>query len=343
MNTQPHSIFHLPARAPRARFAALALMAIVAFGATPLLAQAAGTYPDKPITLVIPFPPGGSTDLFARSMARALQQELKQTVVSENRAGAGGNIGVGYAARAQPDGYTLVLGTIGTQSINQFLYKDMPFDPERDFVPIALVATTPNIIAVNAASPIKSLPDLIAAAKRSKEKPMSYASPGVGSSVHLTGAFFEQAAGISLLHVPFKGVSGSLPAVVGGQVDILMDNLPSTLAQVKDGSKVRAIAVTSAKRAPQLPDVPTAVESGVKDLDVTAWFALYAPKGTPQPVVDTLIEASRRALVVPELVSAFDSLGAQPGTRFGPELAAFERAERQRWSGVVKARGIEAQ
>lgn len=303
----------------------------------------AADYPDKPITLVIPFPPGGSTDLFARNMARSLEKELKQTVVSENRAGAGGNIGVGFASRAQPDGYTLVLGTIGTQSINQYLYKDMPFDPARDFVPIALVATTPNIIAVNAQSPIKSLADLIASAKKSKDKPLSYASPGIGSSVHLTGAYFEQVAGVSLLHVPFKGVSGSMPAVVGGQVDILMDNLPSTLAQVKDGSKIRAIAVTSAKRAPQLPDVPTAIESGVDGLDVTAWFALYAPKGTPQPVVDTLIAASRKALQEPELVAAFDTLGAQPGARFGPELKAFEESERARWSEIVKSRGIQAQ
>jgi len=326
-----------------ARAAVSAVVATLAIGVMAGNAHAADDYPNKPITLVIPFPPGGSTDLFARSMARALEQELKQTVVSENRAGAGGNIGVGYAARAQPDGYTLVLGTIGTQSINQYLYKDMPFDPEKDFVPIALVATTPNIIAVNAQSPIKSLADLIAAAKRSQDKPLSYASPGVGSSVHLTGAYFEQVAGLSLLHVPFKGVSGSLPAVVGGQVDVLMDNLPSTLAQVKDGSKVRAIAVTSAKRAPQLPDVPTAIESGVKGLDVTAWFALYAPKGTPQPVVDKLIAASRQALVEPALVKAYDALGAQPGTRFGADLSAFEKTERARWSEVVKARGIQAQ
>lgn len=317
--------------------------AVLAGGIIPGHARAADTYPDKPITLVIPFPPGGSTDLFARSMARALQASLGQTVVAENRAGAGGNIGVGYAARAQPDGYTLVLGTIGTQTINQFLYKDMPFDPARDLVPLALVATTPNVIAVSASSPIKTLPELIAAAGKRKDTPLTYASPGVGSSVHLTGAFFEQAAGVSMLHVPFKGVSGSLPAVVGGQVDVLMDNLPSTLAQVKDGSKVRAIAVTSAARAPQLPDVPTAIEGGVKGLDVTAWFALYAPAGTPAPVVEKLIQASRQALAEPALVAAFDGLGAQPGKRFGPELAAFEKEERARWSEVIRARGIQAQ
>lgn len=303
----------------------------------------AQTYPDKPVTIVIPFPPGGTTDAFARSMGNALQGSLKQPFVADNRVGAGGNIGVGFAARAKPDGYTVVLGTIGTQVINQYLYKNMPFEPEQDLVPIALVATTPNVIAVSATSKVKTLGDLIAAAKASKDKPMSYASPGVGSSVHLTGAYLEQAAGIELLHVPFKGVSGSLPAVIGGQVDILLDNLPSTLAQVKDGSKLRAIAVTSPQRSPELPDVPTAVESGLQGLNVVAWFGLYAPRGTPQPIVDKLIEASRIALKSPAVVSAYASLGAQPGTLFGPELAAFEKSERSRWSTLVKDRDIRAE
>jgi tripartite-type tricarboxylate transporter receptor subunit TctC len=303
----------------------------------------AQSYPDKPVTMVIPFPPGGTTDAFARSMGNALQGILKQPFISDNRIGAGGNIGMGFAARAKPDGYTLVLGTIGTQAINQYLYKNMPFEPEHDFVPIALVATTPNVIAVSATSKIKTLGDLISAAKANKSKPLSYASPGVGSSVHLTGAYLEQAAGIELLHVPFKGVSGSLPAVIGGQVDILLDNLPSTLAQVKDGSKLHAIAVTSSQRSPELPNVPTALESGLEGLNVVAWFGLYAPRGTPQPIVDKLIEASRTALKSPAVVSAYANLGAQPGTLFGADLAAFEKSERARWSALVKARDIRAE
>jgi tripartite-type tricarboxylate transporter receptor subunit TctC len=303
----------------------------------------AQAYPDKPVTLVIPFPPGGTTDAFARSMGNALQGILKQPFVADNRVGAAGNIGMAYVARAKPDGYTLVLGTIGTQAINQYIYKSMPFEPERDLVPIALVATTPNVIAVATNSKIRTLGDLVAAAKASKDKPMSYASPGIGSSVHLTGALLEQAAGIELLHVPFKGVSGSLPAVIGGQVDILLDNLPSTLAQVKDGSKVRAIVVTSPQRSPELPDVPTAVESGLAGLNVQAWFGLYAPRGTPQPIVDKLIEASRAALKSPAVVSAYANLGAQPGTLFGADLAAFEKSERTRWSALVKERDIRAE
>src|SRR5690606_19657769 len=163
--------------------------------------------------------PAGTTDLAARTIAHAMEANLGQSIVVENRAGAGGSVGMGYLARAKPDGYTIGLGTIGTQSINQYLYKDMPFDPEKDFVPIALVLTTPNVIAVNAQSDIKNMKDLIAAAKASPDKKLTYASPGVGSSVHLTGAYLEQAAGIEMLHVPFKGVSGSLPALIGGQVD----------------------------------------------------------------------------------------------------------------------------
>lgn len=317
----------------------------LAYGAAITLATvmtAHAAYPDRPITLIVPYPPAGTTDLSARTMAQAMEAKLGQTIVVENRAGAGGSIGMGVVARAKPDGYTIGMGTIGTQTINQFLYKDMPFDPEKDFVPIALVVTTPNIIAVNAQSKIKNLSDLIAAAKASKGEKLTYATPGIGSSVHLTGAYLEQVAGVDMLHIPFKGVSGSLPALIGGQVDILLDNLPSTLAQVKDGSKVRAIAVTSAQRSPSLPDVPTVAESGLPNVDVTAWFALYAPKGTPPEAVEKLIAAAKDALASPELQAKFISLGAQAGTLTGSDLAAFENTERARWSKLIKDRNIQA-
>lgn len=310
--------------------------------ATVVTAHAAA-YPERPITLVVPYPPAGTTDIAARTIAQAMEAKLGQTIVVENRAGAGGSIGMGVVARAKPDGYTIGMGTIGTQTINQFLYKDMPFDPEKDFVPIALVVTTPNIIAVNAQSKIKNLGDLIAAAKARKNDKLTYASPGVGSSVHLTGAYLEQVAGIEMLHIPFKGASGSLPALIGGQVDVLLDNLPSSLAQIKDGSKIRGIAVTSAKRSPSVPDIPTVAESGLADFDVTAWFALYAPKGTPKEAVDKLISAAKDALASPELQAKFVSLGAQAGTLVGDDLAAFERKERARWSKLIKDRNIQMQ
>jgi tripartite-type tricarboxylate transporter receptor subunit TctC len=315
--------------------------ASIATLATAMAAHAA--YPENPITLVVPYPPAGTTDIAARTIAQAMEPKLGQTIVVENRAGAGGNIGMGVLARAKPDGYTIAMGTIGTQTINQFLYKDMAFDPENDFTPIALVLTTPNVIAVNTQSNIKNLADLIAAAKAAKEKKLTYASPGVGSSVHLTGAYLEQAAGIDMLHIPFKGVSGSLPALIGGQVDILLDNLPSTLAQIKDGSKIRGIAVTSAERSPSVPDIPTVAESGLPDVDVTAWFALYAPKGTPKEAVDRLISAASEALKSPELQAKFVAIGAQPGTLVGADLAAFETQERARWSKLIKERNIQVQ
>lgn len=301
-------------------------------------AHAAG-YPERPITMIVPFPPAGTTDLIARHVAQALEKELGQTIVAENRAGAGGNVGMGALARARADGYTIGMGTVGTQTINQFLYKDMPFDPQKDFAPIALAGTTPNVIAVNAKSDIKSLKDLI---EKAKDKKLSYASPGIGSSVHLTGAYLEDAAGISMLHVPFKGVSGSMPALIGGQVDILMDNLPSTLSQVKDGGKVRGIAVTGAERDPSVPDIPTVAESGLPGFDVTAWFALYAPAGTPPEALETLVAAARKALASDDLKQKLQHTSAQPGTVFGKDLSAFEAKERERWSKLIQDKHIQS-
>jgi len=297
-------------------------------------------YPERPITLVVPFPAGGTTDIAARTIAQAMGPILGQTVVVDNRSGAGGNIGMGVVKRAPADGYTIGMGTIGTQSINQFLYKDMPFNPEKDFTPLALVLSTPNVIAVRADSDIKSLKDLIAKAKGGTGKGVSYASPGIGSSVHLTGAYLEKLAGMEMLHVPFRGVSASMPALVGGQVDVLMDNLPSTLSQLKDGTRVRGLAVTSAQRSPSLPDVPTVAESGLPGMDVTAWFALYAPAGIPADVEKRLISAVEKALTTDAVVQQFTSLGATPGNVSGAALAKFEKEERARWGALVKERNI---
>lgn len=324
----------------RKRLAYAALLALAGS-----LSAHAAPYPDRSITLIVPYPPGGTTDISARNLADAMQKQLNQTIVVENRAGAGGVIGMGVVAHSKPDGYTLGLGTIGTQSINQFLYKDMSYSPEKDLASIALVITTPNVIAVNASSKIKTVSDLIAAAKdaKAKDKEMSYASPGVGSSVHLTGAYFEQEAGIHLLHVPFKGASQSIPAVVGGQVNVLFDNLPSSLAQIKDGSRLRGIAVTSAQRSPAIPNIPTVAESGLPGFDVTAWFGLYAPAGTPQPIIDKLITAAKAALESPELKTKFASFGAHAGTLFGADFTNFEHKERARWGKLIKDRHITTQ
>lgn len=327
----------------RAGRRALAAAALAVLAAAPIPAVQAAGYPEHPVTVVVPYPPGGGADIFGRAIANALQPALKQTVLVENKPGAGGNIGMAYVARAKADGYTLGLGTIGTQTINQFLYSNMTFDPERDLVPIALVSTTPNVIAVSAKSPYRTVADVIQAARQSRDRKLTYASPGVGSSVHLTGAYFEAMAGVTMLHVPFKGTSASLPAVAGGQVDLLFDNLPGALAQIKDGNLVRGVAVTSAARDPSLPDLPTVAESGLPGFDVTAWFALYAPRGTPEPVVRQLIEAARSGLATPAIATNFATMGARPGTLFGADLAAFERQERAKWGDLIKDKGITAQ
>jgi len=306
------------------------------------LAAHAETFPSHPITLIVPYPPGGTTDIAARVIAHAMSVDLKQSIVIENRPGASGNIGIGTLKRADPDGYTIAITTSGIQTINQFIFKDMPFDPAKDFTALAMVFTTPNVIAVRNESPLKSMQDLLTRAKDTKEKPLSYATPGVGSSVHLTGAYLEHVLGANLLHVPFKGVSGSMPALIGGQVDILMDNLPSTLPQLQDGSKIRALAVTSGKRVPSLPNVPTVAESGLKDFDVEAWFALYAPAGIPADVRATLIKSAEKALATPEIQKKFTELGATPGKLSGDKLKAFEDQERERWGKMVKEGNITA-
>ena len=322
---------------------ALISSAAMVCAALSMNAARAQDFPTRPLTLVVPYPAAGAADIFGRSIAQALEESLKQTVVVENKPGAGGNVGMTYVARSKPDGYTIGLGTIGTQSINQFIYPEMQFNPERDLIPIALVSTTPNVLVVSATSPWKNLGDVIKAAKDSKDKKLTYGTPGIGSSPHLTGAYFEAMAGVELLHVPFKGVSASMPALIGGQIDLLFDNLSGSINQIKDGSRVRGIAVTSAERSPLAPELPTFAESGVPGFDVTAWFAIYVAKGTPQPIVDKLIAAARVGLKTEKVAQAYIKLAAVPGNLFGPDLGAFEKAERQKWGKLVKDRGIQAQ
>lgn len=322
---------------------ALSAAAVISLAGFAPAVATAQDFPNRSVVLVVPYPPGGSADMFGRSVARGMESTLKQSVVVENKPGAAGNVGLAQVARSKPDGYTIGLGTIGTQAINPFLYSNMTFDPATDLVPIALVSTTANVISVSAASPWKNLADVIAAAKAAKDKKLSYGTPGIGSSPHLTAAYFESIAGIELLHVPFKGVSASLPALVGGQIDLLFDNLPSSLPHIKDGSRLRGIAITSKDRDPAAPGLPTFSEAGLAGFDVTAWFAIYAPKGTPQPVMNKLIEAARVALSSKEVIDAYAKLAATPGKLFGAELAAFERAEREKWGKLIKEKGIKSQ
>ncbi len=319
-----------------------ALVAAVLSIADAPMAQAQ-EFPAKSLTLVVPYPAAGAADIFGRSIAQAMEATLKQIVVVENKPGAAGNVGLAGVVRSKPDGYTIGLGTIGTQSINPFLYTEMSFDPGKDLLPIALVSTTPNVLVVAANSPWKSLADVIKAARDAKDKKLTYGTPGIGSSPHLTGAYFEAMAGVELLHVPFKGVSASMPALIGGNIDLLFDNLSGSINQIKDGSRVRGIAVTSLQRTPLAEQLPTFVEGGVAGFDVTAWFAIYAPKGTPQPVMDKLIEAARAGLKSEKVEQAYAKLAATPGNLFGADLAAFENIERAKWGKLIKERGIQAQ
>ena len=319
-----------------------ALVAAVLSIADAPMAQAQ-EFPAKSLTLVVPYPAAGAADIFGRSIAQAMEATLKQIVVVENKPGAAGNVGLAGVVRSKPDGYTIGLGTIGTQSINPFLYTVMSFDPGKDLLPIALVSTTPNVMVVAANSPWKSLADVIKAARDAKDKKLTYGTPGIGSSPHLTGAYFEAMAGVELLHVPFKGVSASMPALIGGNIDLLFDNLSGSINQIKDGSRVRGIAVTSLQRTPLAEQLPTFVEGGVAGFDVTAWFAIYAPKGTPQPVMDKLIEAARAGLKSEKVEQAYAKLAATPGNLFGADLAAFENIERAKWGKLIKERGIQAQ
>ena len=319
-----------------------ALVAAVLSIADAPIAQAQ-EFPTKSLTLVVPYPAAGAADIFGRSIAQAMEATLKQIVVVENKPGAAGNVGLAGVVRSKPDGYTIGLGTIGTQSINPFLYTEMSFDPGKDLLPIALVSTTPNVLVVAANSPWKSLADVIKAARDAKDKKLTYGTPGIGSSPHLTGAYFEAMAGVELLHVPFKGVSASMPALIGGNIDLLFDNLSGSINQIKDGSRIRGIAVTSLQRTPLAEQLPTFVEAGVAGFDVTAWFAIYAPKGTPQPVMDKLIEAARAGLKSEKVEQAYARLAATPGNLFGADLAAFENIERAKWGKLIKERGIQAQ
>jgi tripartite-type tricarboxylate transporter receptor subunit TctC len=321
-------------------FASLGAMAVLGMATCSALAQ---NYPNHAVTVVVPYPAGGAADTFGRTIAQALEEVLKQPMVVENRPGAGGNVGMTYVSRAKPDGYTIGLGTIGTQTINQFMYTTMQFDPATDLLPIALVSTTPNVLSVVPNSPWKNLQDVIAAARLAKDKKLSYGTPGIGSSPHLTAAYFEAVTGIELLHVPFKGFSASFPALVGGQIDLLFDNLPGSIGQINEGTRLRGIAVTSAQRSPLAPNLPTFAESGVPGFDVTAWFAIYAPKGTPQPIMDQLIAASKIALKSQKIEASYAKLAASPGTLFGPELGAFEQSERAKWGKIVKEKGIKAE
>ena len=312
------------------RVALGALFAVLAHGAF------AQPYPNHVIRLVVPFPAGGTTDIIARDVAKRLTDTLGQSVVVDNRPGAGGNSGADIVAKSAPDGYTLLMGTVGTHAINPSLYK-MPYDNVKDFVPIVLVAGVPNVLEVNPSLPVNSVADLIKLAK-SKPGVINFASSGSGTSIHLSGELFKTMAGVDMTHVPYKGSAPALVDLVGGQVQVMFDNLPSSLQLIKAG-KLRAIAVTSLKRSPALPDVPTIAESGLPGFEASSWFGMLAPAGTPAPIVAKINAEVNQWLQSPEGRGQLLAQGAEVAGGTPEQFAAHIRAETDKWAKVVKASG----
>ncbi len=317
------------------RFAAL--LATILLAALPA-AAAEDDYPNHTVRIVVPFAPGGSTDVVARILADKLQGELKQSFVVENRAGAGGNIGADVVAKSNPDGYTLLMGTTGVLAINNYLYKDMPFEPQRDFAPVSYTSLITNILVVNANVPAKNVADLVALAK-AKPGELTFASSGAGSSTHLSAELFKSMAGVDIVHVPYKGSSQAITDLMAGHVTMLVDNAPSSLPYVQQG-KLRALAVTSLKRMPGLPDVPTLDEAGVKGYESLSWSGIVAPAATPKPVIAKLNAAIERVLAMPDVRKKFADLGVDPVGGPPEAFARHIRAESEKWGRVVKAANI---
>lgn len=311
---------------------AAALCACLSFAA----AAQADNYPSRSIRIVVPFPPGGATDAAARLVATKMSEKWGQPVVIDNRAGAGGNVGSDIVAKSAPDGYTLVMGVTGSHAINISLYSKMPYDPVADFVAISQVAVVPNVVVVHPSVPARTLAELVALAKREPGK-LNYASLGNGTAAHLGMELLKSAAGIDITHVPYKGSAPAVTDLLAGQVQVMVDGLPSALQHVKAG-KLRAIALTSLHRAPALPDLPTIAET-YPGFYADAWSGLFAPKGTPAAIVNQLSTEVQRILRLPDVREKLAALGAEPVGSTQAEFAAHVKREIDKWAQVVKTSG----
>ncbi len=323
-------------RAVGARLCATALgLAALVLPMGAALAQAA--FPGKPIRLIVPFPPGGGTDMIARTVAQKVADQNKWNVIVDNRPGAGGNLGVDAAAKAPADGYTLVMGQTSNLAINPTLYPRLPYDPLKDLVPVALVSSSPIVMAAPANSPFKSYADVVAAAK-GKPDAITLGFSGNGTVAHLAGELAENAADIKLRHIPYKGAAQAMTDLVGGQIDLYMSSVPTLLGQVRNG-KLKVIAITSAKRSPQLPDVPTLAESGYKGFEAVTWFGILAPAGTPAPIVAQLNKAINAALQQPDVADKLRSEGGDVLGGTAEQFSTLLKAEVPRWAKIVKDSG----
>jgi tripartite-type tricarboxylate transporter receptor subunit TctC len=299
---------------------------------------AADAYPSRPIRMIVAYPPGGGTDIVGRFMAQKLTEQLGQNVVLDNRGGATGNIGTEMAARANPDGYTLLMGNVAPNAINVSLFKSLPYDPVKDFAPVSLVAITPNILVVNPAVAVKTVKDLIGLAK-AKPGTINYPSAGIGSSSHLAGELLRSLAGVDIVHVPYKGGGPALVDVLSGQMQIMFATLPAAMPHVKSG-KLRPVAMTTAKRSIAMPDLPTIAESGVPGYEASTWYGLLLPARTPASIVDRLHAETVKALAVPELRERLVGQGFEPVGGTPAEFAAYIKSEIVKWGKVIKAAGI---
>lgn len=308
--------------------AALSLVTAAAF---------AQSYPDKPVKLIVPFPPGGPTDGMARIIGQKLAETWKQPVIIDNRGGAGGVIAAEAASKAPADGYTVFFATTGTQAINPSLYEKLPYDPIKDFAPISLVATTANILVANPSLPVKSVKELIAYAKANPGK-LTFGSAGNGSSNHLAGELFNMMAGVSMRHVPYKGSAAALNDLLGGQISMMWDVLSTAMPHVATG-KTRPLGVTSLKRSEIAPEVPTIDESGLTGYEVTLWFGVLAPSATPKAIIDKINADLKSILATPDMRERLTKLGAAPADTTPEQFEALVKSDITKWSKVVKASG----
>jgi len=316
-------------------FAALAAATLLAPTAASAQAGAAG-FPSKPMHIVVTFTTGGAPDILARLIGEKLQTTWGQPVIIDNKPGAGGNTGADAVAKSPPDGHTIVVGTVGTHSINGALYTKMPYDMVKDFAPITLLATTPNMLVVNNDVPAKTLKEFIDLGKKAGK--MTFASSGSGTSIHFSGELFKTMTGIDMEHIPYKGRATAIPDLLGGRVTMMFDNMPSSLQLVREG-KLRALGVTSAKRSPAAPEIPTIAEQGLPGFEAVSWFALFAPAGTPKPIVDKLQAEVKKILATPEVGKRLAESGLDAVGSSADELAAYQRTEIAKWAKVVKASG----
>ena len=299
---------------------------------------AAGDYPEKPIRFIVPYAAGGTTDLLSRAIAQKLSEALGQGVVPDNRPGAGGNVGAEIVAKSPPDGYTMLMAPVSPMAINVTLYgSKMAFNPEKDFAPVTLVAKVPLVVVVNPSVPAKTLLELIALAK-SKPGQLNYGSAGNGSSNHLVGEMLKTAAGINMVHIPYRGGGPGMMALVAGQIDVLIGQVPTVTPMVNAG-RLRALAVSGAQRSPALPDVPTMAEAGLPGFDATAWYSIVVPAGTPKPIISRLNAELVKILKSPDIRARLVSEGADVETSTPEELGAFVHAEIQKWSKAVRESG----